>query len=77
MVCRLTYFVLAISFFFFLQSQFASSDTCLMRFPPNLVRMTSGSVATKFINSLTSKDHVGVEGVKKVNHMKNMKTAPI
>ena len=36
-------------------SQFASSPTCLIRFQPNLVTMTSGSVATKVINSLTSK----------------------
>ena len=44
------------SFFFLLSfSQFASSATCLMRFLLNLVRMTSGSVATKVINSLTSK----------------------
>ena len=42
----------------------------------NLVRMTSGLVATKSINNLTS-GHVGVTGVKKVNHVKNMKTALI
>ena len=36
-------------------SQFASSSTCLIGFRPNLLRMTNGSVATKVINSLTSK----------------------
>ena len=44
-------FFLLSSFF----SQFASSPACLIGFQPNLVRMTNGSVATKVINSLTSK----------------------
>ena len=51
----------AVSSSFFLLSSsnnlllFASSSTCFIRFRPNLVRMTIGWVATKVINSLTSK----------------------
>ena len=62
----------AVSSFFFLLSSsnnlllFASSSTCFIRFRPNLVRMTIGWVATKVINSLTSKVMYGSQRSKKV-----------
>ena len=51
-------------------SQFASSPTCLTRFRPNLVTMTSRSVATKVINSLTSKVMKGSQGSKRLTTWK-------
>ena len=46
-------------------SQFASSSTCLIGFWPNLVRMTSGWVATKVMLCFDLKGHVRVTGVKR------------
>ena len=55
------------SSFFFLSSfsQFDSSSTCLVRFRPNLARMTSRWLATKVINSLTSKVMQGSQRSKR------------
>ena len=71
--CRLTYLApfaraqFLVSFFLLLLSfsQFASSSTCLIGFRPNLVRMTSGWVATKVMLCLTSKVMSGSQGSKR------------
>ena len=67
------------SFFlsFFLLTMIASSSTCLIGCLPNLVRSMCGCMATKLMGLKIHPGSYGVTGVKNVNHVKNMKTAPI
>ena len=65
------------SFFLLSFSQSASSSTCLIGILPNLVRSMYGWMATKLMGLKIHPGSFGVTGVKNVNHVKNMKTAPI
>ena len=67
------------SFFlsFFLLTMTASSFSCLIGCLPNLVRSMYGCMATKLMGLKIHPRSFGVTGVKNVNHVKNMKTAPI
>ena len=67
------------SFFlsFFLLTMIASSFSCLIGCLPNLVRSMYGCMATKLMGLKIHPRSFGVTGVKNVNHVKNMKTAPI
>ena len=62
---------------FFLLTMIASSSTCLIGCLPNLVRSMCGCKATKLMGLKIHPGSYGVTGVKNVNHVKNMKTAPI
>ena len=62
---------------FFLLTMIASSSTCLIGCLPNLVRSMCGCMATKLMGLKIHPGSYGVTGVKNVNHVKNMKTAPI
>ena len=73
---RLTYWDLDVSSFFLL-TMIASSSTCLIGCLPNLVRSMCGCMATKLMGLKIYPGSYGVTGVKNVNHVKNMKTAPI
>ena len=75
---RLTYWDLDVSSFFLSSfSQSASSSKCLIGSLPNSVRSMYGYMATKLMGLKIHPGSFGVTGVKNVNHMKNMKTAPI
>ena len=74
---RLTYWDLDVSSFFLSFSQFASSSSCLIRFLPNLVKSMYGWMATKLMGLKIHQGSFGVTVIKNVNHVKNMKTAPI
>ena len=73
---RLTYWDLDVSSFFLL-TMIASSSTCFIGCLPNLVRSMCGCMATKLMGLKIHPGSYGVTGVKNVNHVKNMKTAPI
>ena len=61
----------------FFLTMIASSSTCLIGCLPNLVRSIYGRMATKLMGLKIHPRSFGVTGVKNVNHVKNMKTAPI
>ena len=66
------------SFFLsFFLTMIASSSTCLIGCLPNLVRSMCGCMATKRMGLKIHPGSYGVTRVKNVNHMKNIKTAPI
>ena len=66
------------SFFLsFFLTMIASSSTCLIGCLPNLVRSMCGCMATKLMGLKIHPGSYGVTEVKNVNHVKNMKTAPI
>ena len=66
------------SFFLsFFLTMIASSFSCLIGCLPNLVRSMYGCMATKLMGLKIHPRSFGVTGVKNVNHVKNMKTAPI
>ena len=66
------------SFFLsFFLTMIASSSTCLIGCLPNLVRSMCGCMATKLMGLKIHPGSYGVTRVKNVNHVKNMKTAPI
>ena len=70
----------AVSSSFFLSfflTMIASSATCLIGCLPNLVRSMCGCMATKLMGLKIHPRSYGVTRVKNVNHVKNMKTAPI
>ena len=62
---------------FFPLTMIASSSTCLVGYLPNLVRSMCGCMATKLMGLKIHPGPYGVTGVKNINHVKNMKTAPI
>ena len=66
------------SFFLsFFLTMIASSSTCLIGCLPNLVKSIYGRMATKLMGLKIHLRSFWVTGVKNVNHVKNMKTAPI
>ena len=66
------------SFFLsFFLTMIASSSTWLIGCLPNLVRSMCGCMATKLMGLKIHPGSYGVTEVKNVNHVKNMKTAPI
>ena len=66
------------SFFLsFFLTMIASSSTCLIGCLPNFVRSMYGWISTKLMGLKIHPGSYGVTGVKNVNHVKNMKTAPI
>ena len=66
------------SFFLsFFLTMIASSSTCLIGCLPNLVRSMCVCMATKLMGLKIHPGSYGVTRVKNVNHVKNMKTAPI
>ena len=66
------------SFFLsFFLTMIASSSTCLIGCLPNLIRSMCGCMATKLLGLKIHPGSYGVTRVKNVNHVKNMKTAPI
>ena len=70
----------AVSSSFFLSfflTMIASSSTCLIGCLPNLVRSMCGCMTTKLMGLKIHPGSYGVTEVKNVNHVKNMKTAPI
>ena len=68
----------SLSFFLsFFLTMTASSSTCLIGCLPNLVRSMCGCMATKLMGLKIHSGSYGVTRVKNVNHVKNMKTAPI
>ena len=70
--------VSSLSFFLsFFLTMIASSSTCLIGCLPNLVRSMCGCMATKLMGLKIHPGSYGVTRVKNVNHVKNMKTAPI
>ena len=62
---------------YFQNFQNATPPTDYVAWSCNLVKMINGSVAIKIYQKFDLKGRVGVTGVKKVNHVKNMKTALI
>ena len=70
--------VSSLSFFLsFFLTMIASSSTCLIGCLPNLVRSMCGCMATKLMGLKIHPGSYEVTRVKNVNHVKNMKTAPI
>ena len=62
---------------YFHNFQNATPPTDYVAWSCNLVKMTRGLVATKNYQRFDLKGHVEVKGIKKVNHVKNIKTALI
>ena len=78
LTCGLGKGCMSSSFFLsFFLTMIASSSTCLIGCLPNLVRSMCGCMATKLMGLKIHPGSYEVTRVKNVNHVKNMKTAPI